>query len=67
MTEHTTRPGDGTTAERINQLNATIRYTMWSVFRAASPLPAQRDALVSEAEALVASKFATDAWLNRVP
>ena len=53
MTEHTTRPGDGTTAERINQLNATIRYTMWSVFRAASPLPAQRDALVSEAEALV--------------
>ena len=35
-------------AARINELNATIRYTMWSVFQASSPLPAQRDELSAE-------------------
>jgi hydrogen peroxide-dependent heme synthase len=40
-------------AARLRELNETIRYTMWSVFRAASPLPAQRDELAGEAEALV--------------
>jgi len=29
---------DATNAARIRELNATIRYTMWSVFRVASPL-----------------------------
>ncbi len=40
-------------AARINELNATIRYTMWSVFRAAEPLPAGREKLAAEVEALV--------------
>jgi chlorite dismutase len=40
-------------AARINELNATIRYTMWSVFRAATPLPALRDGLAPEVDALV--------------
>ncbi|GGK39104.1 hypothetical protein GCM10010124_34910 [Pilimelia terevasa] len=43
-----------TNAARIRELNATIRYTMWSVFRAADRLPAQRDPLVAEVEALLA-------------
>jgi peroxiredoxin len=41
-----------TNAARINELNATIRYTMWSVFRAATPLPALRDDLAGEVDAL---------------
>ncbi|MFI5491236.1 hydrogen peroxide-dependent heme synthase [Actinoplanes sp. NPDC051859] len=39
-------------AARINELNATIRYTMWSVFRASSPLPALRDDVAGEVDAL---------------
>ncbi|MFI7600548.1 hydrogen peroxide-dependent heme synthase [Actinoplanes sp. NPDC049681] len=39
-------------AARINELNATIRYTMWSVFRATAPLPALRDELSGEVDAL---------------
>jgi chlorite dismutase len=38
-------------AARIRELNETIRYTMWSVFRAASPLPADR---VEQASSLLA-------------
>jgi hydrogen peroxide-dependent heme synthase len=41
-----------THAARINELNATIRYTMWSVFRAATPLPALREDLAGEVDAL---------------
>ena len=41
-----------TNAARINELNATIRYTMWSVFRAASPLPALRDDVAAEVDTL---------------
>ncbi|NJC68402.1 chlorite dismutase family protein [Planosporangium thailandense] len=42
-----------TNAARIRQLNATIRYTMWSVFRVADPLgPAARDELAAEVDAL---------------
>jgi chlorite dismutase len=41
-----------TNATRIRELNATIRYTMWSVFRAATPLPALRDDLAPEVDAL---------------
>ncbi|BCL16435.1 hydrogen peroxide-dependent heme synthase [Micromonospora sagamiensis] len=40
-------------AARLRELNASIRYTMWSVFRATSPLPALRDNVSAEAEALV--------------
>jgi hydrogen peroxide-dependent heme synthase len=39
-------------AARINELNATIRYTMWSVFRASTPLPSLRDGLADEVDAL---------------
>jgi chlorite dismutase len=44
---------DTTNAARIRELNATIRYTMWSVFRVAEPLPADRAGLVSEVEDLL--------------
>jgi peroxiredoxin len=39
-------------AARIRELNETIRYTMWSVFRAHQPLPADRGALAGGVEAL---------------
>ncbi|MEU4688032.1 hydrogen peroxide-dependent heme synthase [Actinoplanes sp. NPDC023714] len=41
-----------TNAARIKELNATIRYTMWSVFRAATPLPALREDVAGEVDAL---------------
>jgi chlorite dismutase len=40
-------------AARLRELNSTIRYTMWSVFRAGTPLPALRDELAGEVDALV--------------
>jgi hydrogen peroxide-dependent heme synthase len=40
--------------KRANELNAAIRYTMWSVFRLARPLPeGDRTALADEVQALV--------------
>jgi chlorite dismutase len=39
-------------AARINELNESIRYTMWSVFRAATPLPSLRDELAGEVDGL---------------
>src|SRR5690242_21513915 len=40
--------------KRANELNASIRYTMWSVFRLARPLPeGDRTALADEVQALV--------------
>ncbi|MEU4241408.1 hydrogen peroxide-dependent heme synthase [Actinoplanes sp. NPDC026619] len=39
-------------ATRINELNATIRYTMWSVFKAETPLPAMREDLATEVDTL---------------
>jgi chlorite dismutase len=39
-------------ASRINELNATIRYTLWSVFMAAAPLPSLRDGLADDVDAL---------------
>ncbi|HEY7175486.1 MAG TPA: hydrogen peroxide-dependent heme synthase [Micromonosporaceae bacterium] len=47
-------------AARIRELNATLRYTMWSVFRANSPLPAVRDAMTAEAESLIDQLGAKD-------
>ena len=49
-----------TNAARIKELNATIRYTMWSVFRASSPLPALRDELAGEVDALFEQLAAKD-------
>jgi chlorite dismutase len=45
-------PDSPTNAARIKELNATIRYTMWSVFRANAPLPALRDGLAAEVDTL---------------
>jgi chlorite dismutase len=47
-------------AARIRELNTTIRYTMWSVFRAEMPLPAVRDALTAEVESLFDQLAAKD-------
>ncbi|MEV1290293.1 hydrogen peroxide-dependent heme synthase [Micromonospora sp. NPDC049679] len=41
-----------TNAARLRELNDTIRYTMWSVFRTTASLPALRDDVVSEVESL---------------
>lgn len=45
------RPG----AKKINEINDSIRYTMYSVFTAARELPETRDDLVAEVEALITS------------
>jgi hydrogen peroxide-dependent heme synthase len=37
-------------AQRIKELNETIRYTMWSVFRASDPFPGIRQDLVQDTE-----------------
>jgi len=39
-------------AARLQELNETIRYTMWSVFRVTAPLPSQRDKLANEVDSL---------------
>ncbi|WP_068395872.1 hydrogen peroxide-dependent heme synthase [Kribbia dieselivorans] len=39
---------------RMREINESIRYAMWSVFAVTSPLGQERDALVSEVEALFA-------------
>src|SRR3954464_3251276 len=59
------RSGDGgmseqSNAARINELNSTIRYTMWSVFQATKPLPALREELAGEGEALFAQLAGED-------
>ncbi|MFF4809845.1 hydrogen peroxide-dependent heme synthase [Micromonospora chersina] len=41
-----------TNAARLRELNETIRYTMWSVYRATSPLPTLRENVVAEVESL---------------
>ena len=51
---------DQSNAARINELNATIRYTMWSVFRATTPLPALRDNLAGEVDSLFEQLAAKD-------
>jgi peroxiredoxin len=42
-----------TNAARLREINSTLRYTLWSVFRAQTPLgPALRDELAGEVDAL---------------
>jgi len=41
-----------THAARVRELNATVRYTMWSVFRASAPLSGHRDRVAAEVDAL---------------
>jgi peroxiredoxin len=55
-------PAEQSNAARVRELNATIRYTMWSVYRASKPLPVMRGGLCSEVEGLfeqLASKDVT--------
>jgi peroxiredoxin len=48
-------------AARIRELNDSIRYTMWSVFQATTPLdPATRDETAAEATAFLADLAAKD-------
>ncbi|MEJ3743584.1 hydrogen peroxide-dependent heme synthase [Actinomycetes bacterium KLBMP 9797] len=49
-----------TNAARLRELNAQIRYTMWSVFRVAEPLPPLREPLAGEVEALFEQLAAKD-------
>lgn len=53
-------------AARIRELNATIRYTMWSVFRAHAPLPALRDDVAGEVESLFAQLASKDVTIRGV-
>jgi chlorite dismutase len=60
MSEPRTEQTSGQTSEqqrsvgkRANEINATIRYTMWSVFRLARPLGEDRRGVVEEVEALL--------------
>ncbi len=53
-------------AQRLRELNATVRYTMWSVFRAESRLPEDRAALASEAEELIEQLAAKDVTVRGV-
>jgi peroxiredoxin len=52
-----TSPGDKPKARDINQV---IRYTVWSVFRVARPLPEDRGAATAEVEALLEQLAAKD-------
>lgn len=47
-------------ASRIRELNETVRYTMWSVFRAATPLPAIREDVSTEVTNLFEQLAAKD-------
>ncbi|SNT32376.1 chlorite dismutase [Asanoa hainanensis] len=49
-----------TNAARIRELNDTIRYTMWSVFRAAEPLSSSRADLATEVDGLFADLASKD-------
>ncbi|RKR90970.1 chlorite dismutase [Micromonospora pisi] len=49
-----------TNAARLRELNESIRYTMWSVFRATGPLPADRERIAAEVEALLADLASKD-------
>jgi chlorite dismutase len=51
-------------AARLRELNDSIRYTMWSVFRATGPLPALRDPLAAEVEALTEEMTGKDVVLR---
>ncbi len=49
----TTAEGGNPNAQRIRELNESIRYTMWSVFRVEQPLKGDRDAAAAQFQELV--------------
>ena len=68
MTETDPQAHIKTNAARINELNETIRYTMWSVFRLEETLgpDADRDAEAAELEKLIAELAADDVVVRGV-
>ncbi len=58
MTSEAAHPRAGRPKSR--ELNTVIRYTSWSVFRIAAPLPEDRSALAAEVEELFAQLAAKD-------
>lgn len=55
-----------TNAARLRELNDTIRYTMWSVFRVKGPLPSIRTEVSGEVEALFGQLAETDVTVRGV-
>ncbi len=53
-------------AQRLRELNETVRYTMWSVFQASSRLPEDRAALASEVDELVEQLAAKDVTVRGI-
>jgi chlorite dismutase len=53
-------------AARLREINASIRYTMWSVFRASTPLPPLREGLASEVDSLFAQLAEKDVTVRGV-
>ncbi len=58
-------PGNPT-ARAIREINATIRYAMWSVFKVVTPLTSDRAAVAAEVEALVGELEAEDVLVRGV-
>lgn len=55
MTDQPSRPAPSKPSpSRMREINDSIRYAMWSVFRVADPLGAGRDSAAAEAEAFLA-------------
>ncbi|GAA2371146.1 hypothetical protein Cme02nite_44610 [Catellatospora methionotrophica] len=55
-----------TNAARLRELNDTIRYTMWSVFRVKGPLPSIRSEVSGEVEGLFAQLADRDVTVRGV-
>jgi chlorite dismutase len=55
-----------TRAARLREINQGIRYTMWSVFRAAEPLPALREGVAAEVDGLFAQLAGKDVVVRGV-
>jgi chlorite dismutase len=53
-------------AEKLREINDTVRYTMWSVFRAATPLAGARDQLAAEVDELFEQLAAKDVVVRGV-
>lgn len=60
------RPVPATTPAHVREINRTIRYTMWSVFRATEPLPARREPLAAEVDGLFAQLGEKDVTVRGV-
>ncbi|HEX6872442.1 MAG TPA: hydrogen peroxide-dependent heme synthase [Micromonosporaceae bacterium] len=56
----TTSPESQSNAARIREINATVRYTLWSVFRSVSPLPGELTGLADEVDTLFEQLAAKD-------